>query len=221
LGQFVSRRAYERRWRDEPIHREIRPDTRANRTRPTSSSNACSLYSCMRLPRRLLKSQSRPQAVGWVISIYLGKASQYPADQSSMSWLNRCVEFPPVDPSVDPRVDFDSAWRTGMSLCAQMENVECEYMYSLSFSRPDGPSISAQGVRKWEGSRSRVEVSGRVTPPHPTPTHLFCNPPHFYWGLCVQPQSAERHKSDSCRSTAGEDQQGLRVCGLEGRRLMQ
>ena len=44
-----------------------------------------------------------------------------------MSWLNRCVEFPPVDPSVDPRVDFDSAWRTGMSLCAQMENVECEY----------------------------------------------------------------------------------------------
>ena len=32
--------------------------------------------------------------------------------------------------------------------------------------------------------------------------------------------SAERHKSD-CRSTAGEDQQGLRVCGLEGRRLMQ
>ena len=32
--------------------------------------------------------------------------------------------------------------------------------------------------------------------------------------------SAERHKSD-CRSTAGEDQQGLRVCGLEGRRSMQ
>ena len=31
---------------------------------------------------------------------------------------------------------------------------------------------------------------------------------------------AERHKSD-CRSTAGEDQQGLRVCGLEGRRSMQ
>ena len=28
------------------------------------------------------------------------------------------------------------------------------------------------------------------------------------------------HKSD-CRSTAGEDQQGLRVCGLEGRRSMQ
>ena len=32
--------------------------------------------------------------------------------------------------------------------------------------------------------------------------------------------SAERHKSD-CRSTAGEDQQGLHVCGLEGRRSMQ
>ena len=32
--------------------------------------------------------------------------------------------------------------------------------------------------------------------------------------------SAERHKSD-CRSTAGEDQQGLRFCGLEGRRSMQ
>ena len=32
--------------------------------------------------------------------------------------------------------------------------------------------------------------------------------------------SAGRHKSD-CRSTAGEDQQGLRVCGLEGRRSMQ
>ena len=32
--------------------------------------------------------------------------------------------------------------------------------------------------------------------------------------------SAERHKSD-CRSTAGEDQQGLRLCGLEGRRSMQ
>ena len=31
---------------------------------------------------------------------------------------------------------------------------------------------------------------------------------------------AGRHKSD-CRSTAGEDQQGLRVCGLEGRRSMQ
>jgi hypothetical protein len=31
---------------------------------------------------------------------------------------------------------------------------------------------------------------------------------------------AERHKSD-CRSTAREDQQGLRVCGLEGRRSMQ
>ena len=31
---------------------------------------------------------------------------------------------------------------------------------------------------------------------------------------------AERHKSD-CRSTAGEDQQGLRLCGLEGRRSMQ
>ena len=28
------------------------------------------------------------------------------------------------------------------------------------------------------------------------------------------------HKSD-CRSTAGEDQQGLRFCGLEGRRCMQ
>ena len=32
--------------------------------------------------------------------------------------------------------------------------------------------------------------------------------------------SAGRHKSD-CRSTAGEDQQGLRLCGLEGRRSMQ
>ena len=32
--------------------------------------------------------------------------------------------------------------------------------------------------------------------------------------------SAERHKSDCC-STAGEDQQGLRLCGLEGRRSMQ
>jgi hypothetical protein len=32
--------------------------------------------------------------------------------------------------------------------------------------------------------------------------------------------SAERHKSD-CRSTAGEDQEGLRLCGLEGRRSMQ
>ena len=32
--------------------------------------------------------------------------------------------------------------------------------------------------------------------------------------------SAGRHKSD-CRSTAGEDQQGLRFCGLEGRRCMQ
>jgi hypothetical protein len=31
---------------------------------------------------------------------------------------------------------------------------------------------------------------------------------------------AERHKSD-CRSTAGEDQQGLRLCGLEGRQLVQ
>ena len=31
---------------------------------------------------------------------------------------------------------------------------------------------------------------------------------------------AGRHKSD-CRSTAGEDQQGLRFCGLEGRRCMQ
>jgi hypothetical protein len=31
---------------------------------------------------------------------------------------------------------------------------------------------------------------------------------------------AGRHKSD-CRSTAGEDQQGLRLCGLEGRRSMQ
>jgi hypothetical protein len=27
--------------------------------------------------------------------------------------------------------------------------------------------------------------------------------------------SVRRHKSD-CRSTAGEDQQGLRLCGLEG-----
>jgi hypothetical protein len=32
--------------------------------------------------------------------------------------------------------------------------------------------------------------------------------------------SAERHKSDCC-STAGEDQEGLRLCGLEGRRSMQ
>ena len=32
--------------------------------------------------------------------------------------------------------------------------------------------------------------------------------------------SAERHKS-ACRSTAGEDQQGLRVCVLEGRRWLQ
>ena len=32
--------------------------------------------------------------------------------------------------------------------------------------------------------------------------------------------SASGHKSD-CRSTAGEDQQGLRFCGLEGRRCMQ
>ena len=32
--------------------------------------------------------------------------------------------------------------------------------------------------------------------------------------------SAGGHKSD-CRSTAGEDQQGLRLCGLEGRRCMQ
>jgi len=32
--------------------------------------------------------------------------------------------------------------------------------------------------------------------------------------------SAGRHKSD-CRSTAGEDQEGLRLCGLEGRRSMQ
>ena len=32
--------------------------------------------------------------------------------------------------------------------------------------------------------------------------------------------SAERHKS-ACCSTAGEDQQGLRLCGLEGRRCMQ
>jgi hypothetical protein len=32
--------------------------------------------------------------------------------------------------------------------------------------------------------------------------------------------SAERHKS-ACRSTAGEDQQALRICGSEGRRWLQ
>jgi hypothetical protein len=33
--------------------------------------------------------------------------------------------------------------------------------------------------------------------------------------------SAGRHKSASCRSTAGEDQQALRICGSEGRRWLQ